>query len=129
MGQCGSVDGVDKLPDHPEYVRPEFGLSTRTISNSGNAEAAMLAVGIGSVAYLMKKDLRTGSGMLRQNMKTIRGWLEEQSASASRQVAKQIIRLGQSVLLASRLDMTFTLQNQSNLYPCCTLIAEVVLRI
>ncbi len=42
------------------------------------------AVGMGSVVYLMKKDLRTGSSMLRQNLKTIRGWLEEQGAAASR---------------------------------------------
>ena len=42
------------------------------------------AVGMGSVVYLMKKDLRTGSSMLRQNLKTIRGWLEEQSSTAAR---------------------------------------------
>jgi len=50
-------------------------------------------VGVGSVVYLMKKDVRSGSNMLRQNLKTMRGWLEEQSttaASAVKEEAKQV---------------------------------------
>ena len=39
-------------------------------------------VGIGSVAYLMKSDVRHGGAMLRRNMKTIRSWLEEESTAA-----------------------------------------------
>jgi len=41
----------------------------------------------------MKKDVRSGSNMLRQNLKTMRGWLEEQSttaASAVKEEAKQV---------------------------------------
>jgi hypothetical protein len=38
-------------------------------------------VGIGSVAYLMKSDVRHGGAMLRRNMKTIRSWLEEESTA------------------------------------------------
>ena len=34
--------------------------------------------------YLMKKDVRTGSNMLRQNIKTIRGWMEETGSIAAR---------------------------------------------
>ena len=40
-------------------------------------------VGIGSVAYLMKSDVRHGGVMLRRNMKTIRSWLEEESATGA----------------------------------------------
>ena len=39
---------------------------------------------VGSVAYLMKSDVRRGSGMLKQNIKTIRGWLEEEGSQASK---------------------------------------------
>ena len=41
-------------------------------------------VGVGSVAYLMKSDVRRGSGLLKQNIKTIRGWLEEEGSQASK---------------------------------------------
>ncbi len=41
-------------------------------------------VGVGSVAYLMKSDVRRGSGMLKQNLKTIRGWLEEEGSQAAK---------------------------------------------
>lgn len=37
---------------------------------------------IGAVVLLMKSDVRTSSAMLRQNIKTIRGWMEQQAASA-----------------------------------------------
>jgi len=40
-------------------------------------------VGIGSVAYLMKSDVRHGGVMLRRNMKTIRSWLEAEGESAA----------------------------------------------
>lgn len=43
-----------------------------------------IAVVGGSVLFLMKKDVRDGSNMLRQNLKTIRGWMEETSASATK---------------------------------------------
>jgi hypothetical protein len=41
-------------------------------------------VGLGSVAYLLKSDVRTGSAMLKRNMKTIRTWLEEEGATAAK---------------------------------------------
>ena len=41
-------------------------------------------VGLGSVAYLMKSDVRTGSAMLKRNLKTIRTWLEEEGATAAK---------------------------------------------
>jgi hypothetical protein len=40
-------------------------------------------VGVGSVLYLMKSDVRHGSAMLRRNMKTIRAWLEEEGATTA----------------------------------------------
>ncbi len=41
-------------------------------------------VGLGSVAYLLKSDVRHGGAMLRRNMKTIRSWLEEEGATAAK---------------------------------------------
>jgi hypothetical protein len=41
-------------------------------------------VGLGSVAYLLKSDVRHGGAMLRRNMKTIRSWLEEEGAAATK---------------------------------------------
>jgi len=32
----------------------------------------------------MKSDVRRGSGLLRQNLKTIRGWLEEEGSQAAK---------------------------------------------
>lgn len=49
---------------------------------------ANCAVGVGSVAYLMKSDVRRGSGMLKQNLKTIRGWLEEEGTKTSKYVLR-----------------------------------------
>lgn len=40
-------------------------------------------VGLGSVAYLMKSDVRHGSAMLKRNIKTIRSWLEEEGATSA----------------------------------------------
>lgn len=40
------------------------------------------AVGVGAVAYLMKSDVRKGTTMLRQNLRHIRNFLEEQAAAA-----------------------------------------------
>jgi hypothetical protein len=40
-------------------------------------------VGIGSVAYLMKSDVRHGGVMLKRNLKTIRSWLEEEGSSVA----------------------------------------------
>lgn len=40
-------------------------------------------VGVGSVLYLMKSDVRHGSAMLRRNIKTIRNWLEEEGATSA----------------------------------------------
>lgn len=48
-------------------------------------------MGVGAVAYLMKRDVRDGSAMLRRNLRHIRSWLEEQSAAAE-QTAKQDIK-------------------------------------
>jgi hypothetical protein len=41
-------------------------------------------VGLGSVVYLMKSDVRQGGALLRRNMKTIRSWLEEEGATAAK---------------------------------------------
>ena len=41
-------------------------------------------VGLGSVAYLLKSDVRTGSALLKRNLKTIRTWLEEEGATAAK---------------------------------------------
>ncbi|KAK9828237.1 hypothetical protein WJX74_005078 [Apatococcus lobatus] len=38
--------------------------------------------GVGAVVWFMKTDVRKSSTMVRQNLKTIRGWLEEQQASS-----------------------------------------------
>ena len=43
------------------------------------------AIGLGSVVYLMKTDVRTGASMLRRNMKTIKSWLEEEGAAKAAQ--------------------------------------------
>ena len=40
-------------------------------------------VGVGSVVYLMKSDVRHGGAMLKRNMRTIKNWLEEESATAA----------------------------------------------
>ena len=48
-------------------------------------------VGVGTVYYLMRKDMRTGVSQLRRNVKTIRGWLEEEaSASAPKDPPKKL---------------------------------------
>jgi hypothetical protein len=46
------------------------------------------AVGVAAVAYLMRGDVRTGAATFRRNLKHIRGWLEEESAAASKYVLK-----------------------------------------
>ncbi len=45
--------------------------------------APAFAVGVATIAYLMKGDVRSGATTLRRNMKHIRGWLEEQGAASS----------------------------------------------
>ncbi|KAK3261015.1 hypothetical protein CYMTET_30061 [Cymbomonas tetramitiformis] len=54
----------------------------------------MTALGVGTVAYLMRSDVRHTSVMLRRNIKTIRGWLDSEAAASSKSVkpeeAKQI---------------------------------------
>ena len=40
-------------------------------------------VGLGSVAYLMRHDVRSGGAMLKRNMRTIKSWLEEEGGKAS----------------------------------------------
>lgn len=52
-------------------------------------------VGVGSVAYLMKSDVRRGSGMLKQNLKTIRGWLEEEGSQASKSGTQEVKGISQ----------------------------------
>ena len=32
---------------------------------------------VGSAWYILRQDVRTGGKMLKQNIKTIRGWMEE----------------------------------------------------
>lgn len=48
---------------------------------------------VGSVAYLMKSDVRRGSGMLKQNIKTIRGWLEEEGSQASKSTSQEVKKI------------------------------------
>lgn len=52
-------------------------------------------VGVGSVAYLMKSDVRRGSGMLKQNLKTIRGWLEEEGSKASKSASDDVKKISE----------------------------------
>lgn len=47
-------------------------------------------VGVAAVAYLMKSDVRTGAATFRRNIKHIRGWLEEQSAAASKATKEEV---------------------------------------
>lgn len=47
-------------------------------------------MGVGAVAYLMKSDVRKGSAMLRQNLRHIRNFLEEQSAAAERAAKEEV---------------------------------------
>eukprot|EP00891_Asterochloris_glomerata_P002218 jgi/Astpho2/2218/Aster-x1059 len=50
-------------------------------------------IGVGSVFYLMKTDVRRGTTTLRQNLKHIRTWLEEegsQAAKSGKEEAKKI---------------------------------------
>lgn len=42
--------------------------------------AWLYAAGVGAVVWFMKSDVRKSSTMVRQNLKTIRGWLEEAQA-------------------------------------------------
>ena len=39
-------------------------------------------VGVGAIAYMMKTDIRSGSSMLRRNLKQIRSWMETQGDAA-----------------------------------------------
>lgn len=48
------------------------------------SNVVLTLVGLGSVAYLMKSDVRTGGTMLRRNIKVIRSWLEEEGATAAK---------------------------------------------
>ncbi|KAL3142776.1 hypothetical protein ABBQ38_003076 [Trebouxia sp. C0009 RCD-2024] len=52
-------------------------------------------VGVGSIAYLMKSDVRRGSGMLKQNLKTIRGWLEEEGSKAGKSGSEEIKKISE----------------------------------
>lgn len=45
---------------------------------------AISAVVVGSAIYLMKTDVRAGSAMLRQNLKTIRTWMSEEANAIKR---------------------------------------------
>ena len=53
----------------------------------------------------MKKDVKTGSNMLRQNLKTIRGWLEEQSSTAARWAASESRSIERGRYLTKSLSM------------------------
>ncbi|DBA76736.1 TPA: hypothetical protein ACH3X2_008767 [Trebouxia sp. C0005] len=41
----------------------------------------------------MKSDVRRGSGLLRQNLKTIRGWLEEEGSVAAKSGSQEAKKL------------------------------------
>ena len=49
-------------------------------------------VGLGSVAYLLKSDVRTGSALLKRNLNTIRTWLEEEGATAAKPTGCVVVR-------------------------------------
>lgn len=49
----------------------------------GLSNFVVTVVGVGALAMLMKTDVRSSASMLRRNLKHIRTWLEETSASAS----------------------------------------------
>ena len=53
-------------------------------------------VGLGSVAYLLKSDVRSGSAMLKRNLKTIRTWLEEEGATAAKPTGCVVARFAAS---------------------------------
>lgn len=41
-------------------------------------------VGVGSIYYLMRRDVRQGAAQLRRNAKTIKSWIEEAEAGAKK---------------------------------------------
>ncbi|CAL5229026.1 g12273 [Coccomyxa viridis] len=47
-------------------------------------------VGVATVAYLMRGDVRTGATTFRRNLKHIRGWLEEQGAASSQATKEEV---------------------------------------
>jgi len=51
---------------------------------------AISAVVVGSAIYLMKTDVRAGSAMLRQNLKTIRTWMSEEANAIKSEAQKQV---------------------------------------
>jgi len=48
------------------------------------------AAGLIAVASLMRTDVRTSSRMLRQNLKTIRKWVEDGAATTAREGEKTL---------------------------------------
>ena len=56
-------------------------------------------VGLGSVAYLLKSDVRSGSALLKRNLKTIRTWLEEEGATAAKPTGCVVARAAAGVAL------------------------------
>ena len=76
----GMSDDIDSSPNSADRFchchRP-----TLTPANSLLFFVITITVGVGAVVYLMKTDVRQGSSMLRRNLRHIRGWLEEQSAT------------------------------------------------
>lgn len=56
---------------------------SRSLRVAGSLTAHVSAVGVATIAYLMKGDVRTGATTFRRNLRHIRGWLEEQGAASS----------------------------------------------
>mmetsp|Transcript_47749 Transcript_47749/g.121826 ORF Transcript_47749/g.121826 Transcript_47749/m.121826 type:complete len:88 (-) Transcript_47749:23-286(-) len=52
---------------------------------------------LGSAYYILRADVRTGGKMLRQNLKTIRSWVDEAQAGspAAKEEVKQITQKAQ----------------------------------
>ncbi|KAJ7962375.1 DNA double-strand break repair rad50 ATPase [Quillaja saponaria] len=47
-------------------------------------------VGVGAVVLLLRSDVKQSASIFRRNVKQIRNWLEEESASASKTAEKSI---------------------------------------
>ncbi len=63
------------------YIILDVGILSLRFARSLNVPAS--AVGVATIAYLMKGDVRTGATTLTRNLRHIRGWLEEQGAASS----------------------------------------------
>ena len=61
---------------------PRFTPSLLPANQPTNRAEKKNSVGVGSIYYLMRRDVRQGAAQLRRNAKTIKGWIEEAEAGA-----------------------------------------------